>query len=81
MISTKKVESIKLGSGVCDRYSHLYCFGMTGAMQEICKLKKGFLPLALFEFGNMRFPASNDNKIYICPQSLCAKYGTYIVIE
>ena len=40
-----------------------------------------WLPMWLFEFGNMKFPFSNEEKVYVCPQSLKAKYGTYIIEE
>ena len=73
--------SNKLGAGVKDRYSHLFRLSNEGEIEEITKLKKDWLPMWLFEFGNMKFPFSNEEKVYVCPQSLKAKYGTYIIEE
>lgn len=71
--------SYKLGNGVKDRYSHLYKLSMDGSLKKLCKVKKDLFPMWLFEFGTMKFPQSDDNSIYICPQSLMAKYGTYMI--
>ena len=73
--------SNKLGRGVKDRYSHLFRLSKEGEIEEITKLKKDWFPMWLFEFGNMKFPISDDNRVYVCPQSLKAKYGTYVIQE
>ena len=74
----KYIFSSKLGNGVKDRYSHLYRLSKNGELEEIDKIEKDWLPMWLFEFGNIKFPSSNDNRVYICPQSL-VKEGTYYV--
>lgn len=33
----------------------------------------------LFQFGNVKFPISDDGKIYICPQSCVCDYNTYVI--
>ena len=73
--------SNKLGPGVSDRYSHILKVSEYGAVEEIGKIKKDILPMWLFEFGNVKFPQSDDDKVYICPQSLRCKYGTYLINE
>lgn len=73
--------SNKLGMGVKDRYSHLFRLSKEGEIEEIAKFKKDCLPMWLFEFGNIKFPISDDNKVYVCPQSLKVKYGTYVIEE
>lgn len=73
--------SNKLGKGVKDKFSHLYRLSQNGILEEVSKMRKDFLPMWLFEFGNMKFPVSDDNKVYVCPQSLKAKYGTYVIDE
>lgn len=73
--------SNKLGKGVKDYFSHVYRINKNGEVVELIKMKKDIWPLVLFEFGNIKFPNSNDDKIYVCPQSLKAKYGTYILSE
>lgn len=71
--------SDKLGRGVRDRYSHLFRISQNGIVEEIGKMEKDRMPMWLFEFGNMKFPVSEDEQVYICPQSLKAKYGTYVL--
>lgn len=73
--------SNKLGNGVKDRYSHLYKLSQDGVLKEITKMQKDFFPMWLFEFGNMKFPFSSNKNVYVCPQSLKAKYGTYVLKE
>lgn len=68
--------SNKLGRGVVDRYSHLIQF-KNNEVKEIGKFKKDCLPMWIFQFGNMQFSQSDDEKLYICPQSCVNKYGTY----
>lgn len=71
--------SNKLGKGVKSRYSCLYQLSPDGKVTEIVRIEKDGLPFALFEFGNIKFPSSDDDKVYFCPQSLKSKYGTYII--
>lgn len=72
--------SNKLGEGVKDRYTHIIrC--VDGDVSEIEKMEKDFWPMWLFQFGNAKFPISDDGRVYICPQSCKCRYGTYIVGE
>lgn len=73
--------SDRLGRGVRDRYSHLFRLSRNGRLEEIGKMKKDWMPMWLFEFGNMKFPVSGDGNVYVCPQSLKARYGTYVLSE
>jgi len=68
----------KLGSGIKDRYSHLIAGNKEVGFKEIWKTKKDWLPMWLFQFGNIRFPVQHTNELYFCPQSCKAK-GTYCI--
>lgn len=72
--------SNKLGAGVHDRMIHILKCTEEGEVKELGCFKKDFLPMWLFEFGNAKFPNSDDDEIYICPQSSVSK-GTFIVRE
>ena len=71
--------SYRLGTGVKDRYSHLYRLSTDGTVKELGKIKKDILPMWLFEFGNMKFSSTDDGRVYICPQSLRGRNGTYVL--
>lgn len=73
--------SLKIGPGVHDRYSHLYRLSDDGVIRKESSIKKDMLPPGLFEFGNMKFPETDSDDIYICPQSLKSKYGTYKILQ
>lgn len=67
----------KLGAGIQDNYSHLVAGNIERGFIEIWKTKKDWLPLWLFQFGNIRFPEQRiKDYIYFCPQSSLDK-GTY----
>lgn len=70
----------RLGKGVQDRYVHLIKCNLNGDVAEIGKIKKDILPVWLFQFGNALFPESDDERIYICPQSTIFR-GTFIIDE
>ena len=70
--------SNKLGPGVEDKNVHIFQCNQEGQLQEVASLKKDLYPMWLFQFGNALFPNSEDNDIYICPQS-CREKGTYII--
>lgn len=70
--------SNKLGPGVKDRNVHIFKCNQDGDLQEVMNLKKDLYPMWLFQFGNALFPNSEDDNIYICPQS-CREKGTYII--
>ncbi len=72
--------SNKLGYGVKDRYVHIIrC--ENDDVSEAGKLRKDFLPMWLFQFGNAKFPVSDDGKVYVCPQSCRCECGTYVIDE
>ena len=79
LIGLRYFLSNKLGEGVKDRYSHLFFADRFGNVSEICKIKKDIYPLVLFGFGNMIFPSSDDDTVFVCPQSLKTRYGTYVI--
>lgn len=73
----------KLGPGVNDHYSHLYCIKKDLTVFEILKFKKDILPMKIFEFGNIQIPTNdlnNDGSIFITGQSLKeSRYSTISV--
>lgn len=71
----------KLGSGIADRYSHIFVFSKEKGITEICKLEKDFMPMWLFQFGNVLFPSTTDEKIYLVPQSIKHKHGKTYIFE
>lgn len=76
----KYMLSYKLGKGVRDRYTHLVKCALDGSCLEFAKIKKDWLPMLLFQFGNIKFPNTDDEKIYVCPQSAVLS-GTYVLEE
>ncbi len=70
--------SNKLGEGVKDKYTHIIAYSNKNII-EIGKMKKDIFPMWLFQFGNAKFPISDDGKIYICPQSCVCDYNTYVI--
>jgi hypothetical protein len=72
----------QLGKGIKSRFSTLIIGNLISGFNEVLRLKKDFLPLALFQFGNIWFPAgSNSSKIIIYPQSVKKYDGNMLVIE
>lgn len=67
--------SNKLGKGVRDRKVHIIKCSKKGDVSEVMNLKKDFLPMWLFQFGNAQFPFAKDG-VYISTQSTVEK-GTY----
>ena len=69
----------KLGNGIHDRYSHVFAGNVEKGFTEIWKSKKDWMPMWLFQFGNMRIPTQNcPGRLYVCPQSSVDK-GTYAI--
>lgn len=67
----------KLGRSIDDNYCHLFVGNMKKGFKEYWKIEKDFLPMALFQFGNILFPSQHvDEKIYFCPQA-CIESGTF----
>ena len=60
--------SYKLGKGVKDRNTHIFVGDDKEGFQEITALKKDFLPMGLFQFGNVMFPDSEE--IVCVPQAV-----------
>ena len=71
--------SRRLGAGVKNRYVHVIKLMKGESLEEVVSLKKDFLPMGLFQFGNVLFPQTDDDYLYIVPQSLALREGTYIV--
>lgn len=71
----------KRGPGVRDTYSYLYFGNPKKGFRVIAKFKKDFLPMVLFQFGNVLFPAGILRKIYVCPQSVYTYQGKTVEIE
>lgn len=71
--------SNKLGKGVSDRYVHIFRCDRQGRTEELTQLKKDFLPMWLFQFGNAIFPPTDDG-VYFGTQSTVQK-GTYRLVE
>lgn len=73
--------SNKLGPGVKDRFVHVFKCDTNGHVFELDTLKKDIFPMWAFQFGNVLFPQTDDSCIYICPQSIKKKKGTYILLD
>ncbi len=58
--------SNKLGAGVKDYYSHIISVNNSGEISEEARLKKDWLPMLLFQFGNCLFPDACDDSLIIC---------------
>lgn len=74
--------SSKPGPGVKDRYVHIIKIDLHGKEQEICKFEKDVYPMGLFQFGNAVFAdnsSKNNDKIYVCPQSVKSNFKTYVI--
>ena len=72
--------SNKLGNGVRDRKVHIMVFDREKSLIEVGQLKKDWLPMWLFQFGNAQFPYSSDGKVYFTTQSTKEK-GTYVLLD
>lgn len=71
----------KKGPGVKDSHTCLYFGNPQKGFRVIAKFKKDFLPMVLFQFGNVLFPAGKSEKIRICPQSVYKYHGKTVEIE
>ena len=71
----------KKGPGVQSGYTNLYYGNPEKGFHVIAKYKKDFLPMVLFQFGNVLFPAGKLEKIYVCPQSVYKYHGKTVEIE
>lgn len=58
----------RLGKGVKDRRTHVLAGNEKSGFHEILSLKKDWLPMGLFQFGNIRFPSSED--VVCVPQAV-----------
>ena len=70
----------KPGPGLNDSYSRIYLI-QSECVLEIAKFKKDYLPMALFEFGNILFPLNQTNDLHCVLQSLKPKHGATITIK
>ncbi len=71
----------KPGPGVSDRYTHLICGNIENGFKETARYKKDIWPMALFQFGNMQFPAGSMKNILLTPQSTVKYDGKTVVIS
>ena len=71
----------RLGKGIKDRYSHVYEIDNNCRVNEIYKQRKDFMPLWLFQFGNILFPYNETKKLYIVTQSLKGGHGKTIELK
>ena len=70
--------SNKLGEGVKDHFVHIIKCDVEGKAEEVARFAKDCLPMWLFQFGNVQFPITNDDKVYVSTQST-KKKGTFIL--
>jgi hypothetical protein len=69
----------KPGTGIVDNFAHLIVGNEKKGFKEVWKCKKDVLPMALFQFGNLRFPTQHiGGKIFFCPQG-CKEKGTFVL--
>lgn len=69
----------KLGKGVKSRFVHILKLNFNGQLEKIVELKKDWLPMWLFQFGNAQFIESKDC-VFFSTQSTTKK-GTYKITE
>jgi len=79
--SWKYMITYKLGPGVADRYSHLFCGNIEDGFKEIAKFRKDNFPMALFQFGSIQFPSGITNNIFLILQSTVEYEGNTIVLS
>ena len=65
----------RLGTGVKDRYTHIIRGSYDGVFQDIYNFKKDVLPIWLFQFGNVIFPANEADEMYVVLQSTIQGHG------
>lgn len=71
----------KPGTGIVDNFAHLIVGNEGNGFKEVWRSKKDVLPMALFQFGNLRFPTQRiAGKIFFCPQG-CREKGTFVLEE
>lgn len=62
----------RLGVGVKNRRTHVIMGNWQDGFQELFSLKKDWLPMGLFQFGNVQFP---DTEELVCVPQAVYKYG------
>jgi hypothetical protein len=70
----KYLLSYKLGQGVKSRYSTLVAGNLKTGFREIKRFKKDYLPITLFQFGNICFPAGKSTKSLVFYPQAIKKY-------
>ena len=60
----------KIGPGVKERYCHIVVGNMRKGFRTIIKLKKDWLPMTAFQFGNASFTSGVKESLFILPQSV-----------
>ncbi len=64
----KYLLTYKLGNGVKDRKTHVLAGNIKDGFKEIVSLSKDWLPMGLFQFGNIQFPSAPE-LVYV-PQAV-----------
>lgn len=59
----------KLGPGVKERYCHIIAGNTSSGFKTLIRLKKDWLPMTAFQFGNASF-CQNNCSLFITPQSI-----------
>ena len=63
--------SSRIGPGIRDRYTHLFCITRDLQIKEVIKFKKDILPMWLFQFGNVSFVNNyRDKRVFVIPMSV-----------
>lgn len=70
----------KLGLGVKERYCHIVAGNESRGFRTILKLKKDWLPMTAFQFGNASFCVGNG-LLFVLPQSICGMNEKTIVLQ
>lgn len=65
----------RLGKGIKDRFSYIFQITDDGVIHEKVRVKKDWLPIWLFQFGNFLFPYNDGNDVYYTTQSLKDGHG------
>jgi hypothetical protein len=81
-MSNRYYFTYKLGQGVKSRNATIVMGNFETGFKVIKKFKKDFLPITLFQFGNIWFPAgSAADKLIIYPQSTSKNEGEMLIID
>ena len=68
----------KLGAGVEDRFTHIIQRNQQGNYKEVYSAKKDFLPMWLFQFGNVLYPENDSKELYAVLQGTKSCHGVTV---